>query len=282
MRKGLVIFAHEFGMDRWSHSRYTRALRQAGYDVFAFDFRGHGQSPPESGYKPRQFPSDREVDDMLGAIAFAEVHLRQTGREVQVGILGVSRGGGAAILASIDVPSVRAVAVDGAFSSDRVLQFLIRRWASIFVKLRFTYEAPPLFYWRLVRWFILSRAESRFGCRFPSVCKALRRLDQTATLFIHGERDTFVPLEQAQWLYLHACEPKYLWTVPRARHNQSVARQPAEYGRKLAAFFDRHLAGIVPEHEPQTETMTELAQPIEERLALSGPGGLPGVVARRR
>ncbi len=263
--RGTIIFAHEFGTDRWSHEPYSRGLRKAGYDVFSFDFRGHGGSPGEPGYKPRQWPSDREQADMLGAIAFVEDRLEGEGRAREVGLLGLSRGAGAAILASVGLGHVRAVAVDGAFSSENVVEFVVRRWASLFVKLRFAYEAPPPSYWRFLRWWILLGAERRFGCRFPSVRKALRRIGPKPLLFIHGERDSYIPIEQTQLLYEAASEPKYLWTVPGARHNQGVVQQPQEYARRLVWFFDRHLAGCADAGGPESQTLSDLTQPIDSR-----------------
>src|SRR3990172_4846856 len=87
---GMVVFAHEFGSDRGSCLRYCRSLLDAGYDVFAFDFRGHGASAPEAGYRPRQWPSDRERADMLGAIAFVSSYLEQQGRPREIGVFGLS------------------------------------------------------------------------------------------------------------------------------------------------------------------------------------------------
>ena len=274
-RRGAIVFAHEFGSDRWSHARFTCPLREAGYDILAFDFRGHGESASEPEYKGRQFPSDREQSDMLGAIAFMEDYLEQQGHSREIGILGLSRGAGAALLASVGIDSVRAVAVDGAYSSDTVMEYLIRRWASIFVKLRFTYEAPPPSYWRFLRWWILVKAERRFGCLYPSVRKALRRL-LAPVFFIHGERDSFIPLEQTQMLYGLASEPKYLWTVPGARHNQSVVRQPGEYARRIVAFFDRHLAGVEAAPGNVEGGQCDLTQPI----ASESDGGRRRTAAR--
>ncbi len=263
LRRGAVVFAHEFGMDRWSYHRYGWPLRRAGYDVFAFDFRGHGESPVEQGYKPRQFPSDREQSDMLGAIGYVEEYLEEQGRPREVGLVGLSRGGGAAILASVGIDSVKAITVDGAFSSDTVMEFLLRRWACIFAKLRFVYENHPPPFWRFLRWLIMVKAEKTFRCRYPSVRKALKRVERIPILFIHGERDGCIPVEQAQMLYSLASEPKYLWLVPGARHNQSVTQQPEEYARRLVAFFDRHLAGCDPATTLDPAAMSDLAQPVE-------------------
>ncbi len=264
VEKGVIIFAHEFGTDRFSHSRYSEPLRNAGYDVFAFDFRGHGESPSEENYKPRQFPSDRERSDMLGAIAFVGDQLEEAGRPREVGLFGLSRGGGAAILASVGIASVKAVAVDGGFSSDSVVQHLAKRWASIFAKMRFSYESPPPSYWRFMRWLILINAERRFGCEFPSVRKALKRIGSTPLLFIHGERDTYIPLEQTQMLYDLAADPKYFWSVPGARHNQSIIKQPQEYARRLIRFYDTYLARCTAPVSGDRESLSGLAQPIAE------------------
>lgn len=260
--KGAVVFAHEFGVDRWSYYRYGRPLREAGYDVFTFDFRGHGESPAEEGYKPRQFPSDREQSDLLGAIAFVEELMEVRGRPREVGVFGLSRGGGAAIIASVGIDSVRAIAVDGAFSSDTVLEFHLKRWACIFAKLRFAYENHPPTFWRFLRWLVMQKAEKTFRCRYPSVRGALRRIRGKPIFFIHGERDSYIPVEQAQMLYRLADEPKYLWTVPGGRHNQSINQQPEEYGRQVVAFFDRHLAGIDPDEVLDRGVMSDLAQPL--------------------
>src|SRR5262245_32607235 len=62
--RGVVIFAHEYASDRSIAARYCQPLTQHGFDVLAFDFRGHGGSPNEAGYHPRQWPSDRETADL--------------------------------------------------------------------------------------------------------------------------------------------------------------------------------------------------------------------------
>ena len=62
-------------------------------------------------------------------------------------------------------------------------------------------------------------------------------------LFIHGELDSYIRPEHTEFLYAAVAEPKYLWIVPRAKHNQSVVVAPGEYAERTVAFFRRHLAG---------------------------------------
>ncbi len=241
--KGVVIFAHEFSSDMYSCVRYCRPLLQAGYDVFSFDFRGHGESSAEPDYQPRQWPSEREVNDMLGAIAYIEDWLEQRGRPVEIGLFGISRGGGAAILAAQNNPAVKAIITDGAFSSDTTLEYLMKRWAYIFAKVRFVYENHPPQFWRFLRWLLFCECKRKLNCTFPSVRKALKRMEgPKPILFIHGQRDSYIPVEQSRLLHGLAPGPKSLWIVPQAKHNQSVVVCPDLYRRHTVEFFNKYLA----------------------------------------
>jgi hypothetical protein len=63
-------------------------------------------------------------------------------------------------------------------------------------------------------------------------------------LFIHGEKDSYIPFDQTVELFEMARRPKHLWIVPGAKHNQSVVTQPQRYADRTVAFFDRYLAGL--------------------------------------
>lgn len=269
--KGMILFAHEFSSDMYSCARYCRPLLAAGYDVFSFDFRGHGESSGEPGYQPRQWPSEREVNDMLGAIAYVEDWLEKQGRPVEVGLFGISRGGGAAILAAQNNASVRAILTDGAFSSDTTLEHLMKRWAYIFAKVRFVYENHPPQFWAFLRWLLFRECRRKLRCTFPSVRKALRRMRAPRPiLFIHGERDSYIPVQQSQLLYDLAPGPKSLWVVPGAKHNQSVVVRPEYYAMRTVAFFDEHLGQRQPasvEKAPGRLRHFKAAKPLTPALA---------------
>ena len=241
--KGMIIFAHEFSSDMYSCARYCQPLLKAGYDVFSFDFRGHGESSGEPGYQPRQWPTEREVDDMLGAIAYVEDWLEERHRPVEIGLFGISRGAGAAILAAQHNPAIKAIITDGAFSTDATLEHLMKRWAYIFAKVRFVYENHPPQFWRFLRWLLFRECKRKLRCTFPSVRKALTRMPAgLPILFIHGERDSYIPVEQSQLLHRLAPGSKWLWIVPKAKHNQSVVVCPDYYATRTVGFFNEHLA----------------------------------------
>jgi pimeloyl-ACP methyl ester carboxylesterase len=244
-RRGLVIFAHEFCSDMFSCARYCLPLQRAGYDVLTFDFRGHGHSPAPPDYTPRQWITNRDIDDMRGAVAFAEQWLAERKLPVEVGVFGISRGAGAAIVTAQENPNIKAIVADGAFSTDMTIEYFMKRWAYIFAKVRIVYENHPPIFWRFLRWCMMHFARREFRCRFPSVRKAIKRMTPRPMLFIHGEKDSYLPVEHSsQRLYALAGQPKYLWVAPEARHNQAATRYPEFYAWLTTAFFDRHLAGL--------------------------------------
>lgn len=242
--RGLIVFAHEYCADLYSCARYCRPLVDAGYDILTFDFRGHGQSECPPRYSPRQWVTDRELDDMRGAVAFAERWLIEHDRPPEVGLFGVSRGACAAILVAQENPRVTALTVDGAFSTDTSVEYFMRRWAYIFAGMQMDFQAYPQHFWRLLRWLMIGVACREFGCRFPSVRKAIAAMQPRPMLFIHGAKDSYLPVEQSRKLYALAGQPKYLWVAPQARHNQAAIVHPEFYARLTVGFFDRYLARL--------------------------------------
>ena len=241
-RRGMIVFAHEFCADMHSCARYCRPLLEAGYDVFTFDFRGHGQSECDPSYTPRQWVTDHDLHDIRGAIAFTRGWLREQGLPEHIGLFGISRGACAALIVAAEDPIVRALVVDGAFCTDCTIEFLMKRWAYIFAKIRVVYENHHPMFWRALRWMMIRRASREFGCSFPSVRTAILKMSPRPILFIHGERDSYLPVEQSRLLYALAAQPKVFWVAPGARHNQAAVLHPERYAELTVGFFHRHLA----------------------------------------
>lgn len=266
--RGLIVFAPEFKSDRESVARYCRPLWEAGYDLFTFDFRNHGESADQDGYSPRQWCSEREVADITGAFMYAEEWLRAEGRPVEYGLFGISRGACAGILAAAQRPTVKAIVTDGAFSSDRLLEQLMKRYAEIFASVELIYRNHPPEFWRFLRWCVFAAYRRRFGCWFPSVQKAITRMIPRPTLFIHGERDSYVRESQSRLLYAVAPQPRHLWIVPGAKHNQSAVLHPQEYARYTIEFFDHFLARrATPRNQYGARPLAELMREPAELVA---------------
>lgn len=239
--KGTIVFSHEYGSDMYSCARYIRPLLEAGYNVFTFDFRAHGDSGG-ADYKPVQWPSDKELGDVLGACAYIQALLANEGKSSEIGLFGISRGAGAGVLAAASDPSIKAIICDGAFSTEHTLIALMKRWAHIFASIKLVYQNHPDAFWRFLLWVIMRFAQPKLKRRFPSVRKALRDMQPRPIFFIHGERDSYIRVEQTNLLHETAPSPKYLWIVNKAKHNQAVIREPRAYAARTVAFFDKHLA----------------------------------------
>ena len=56
--------------------------------------------------------------------------------------------------------------------------------------------------------------------------------------FIHGDRDELIPLSEGEALFEAAVEPKTLWRVPHAGHNDVSWTAGPEYGRRLRGWMD--------------------------------------------
>lgn len=272
-RRGMIVFTHEFCSDMHSCARYCRPLQQAGYDVFTFDFRGHGQSDNDPGYAPRQWVSDREIADIRGALTYLTNWLEQHRYPHEIGLFGISRGASAGILAAAENPDIRVIVSDGAFSTDRTIEHFMKRWAYIFAKVRILYENHHPAFWRFLRWSMMHLARREFRCEFPSVRKAIQRMTPRPMLFIHGEKDSYLPVEQSRLLYALAPQPKHLWIAPGARHNQAVLLHPELYSRLTTGFFDRYLAEPArgPDAVPwSAEQASRGERPTVVSLAASG------------
>lgn len=276
--RGVIIFAHEFASDRSIAQRYCRALVEAGFDVFALDFRGHGGSPSKDDYRPRQWPTDRETADLRGAIHMAREMLRREERPVRIGLFGLSRGACSAILAAAKEPEVCAIVADGAYSSDSAMEYFMRRFATIFARIRVVAENHPPIFWKLMRTMLFREYARRSNCVFPSVRKTLQGLSRMPVLFIHGEKDSYIPVAQSQFLYDLARGPKSIWIVPDARHNQCMKIDPAGYSRRIVQFLSEHVS-----LEARTARVsTPRNRRLETSTASPTPSLVPSMVSSQR
>jgi len=256
-QQGTIVFCHEFGSDMYSCARYTRPLVEAGFDVFTFDFRGHGDSSCPKGYRPLQWPSDKELEDVLGATAYVEDALDAEARPRRIGLFGISRGAGAAVLAASSDPNIACMLCDGAFGTHETVVSMMKRWAYIFARVKLVYENHPDAFWHFLLWCMLRFAQPKLGRRFPSVRKALAKMVSCPIMFIRGEKDGYIRPKQAQLLYQAAGEPKSLWNVPNAKHNQCVVVAPQEYASRTIGFFGEYLAGQATGQEKSVADQTK-------------------------
>jgi pimeloyl-ACP methyl ester carboxylesterase len=251
-RKGVILFGPEFGASRWSCTAYCRHLLEAGFDVFSFDFRNQGESDALPGYQPMQWVTNHEVEDMRSAIRY--LRSRADADPAGIGFFGISRGGGAGILAAATEPYVRCLVTDGAFATITTMLPYMRKWASLYLTWRRLEGLIPRWLYLLVAYYALGHVSRRRRCWFPSMERAMARLSPRPLLMIHGGNDTYIKPEIAQALFRLARQPKELWLVPQAKHNQAIYLAADEYRQRVLGFFQRHLSGAGTEASRRTGT----------------------------
>lgn len=199
----------------------ARALWQAGHNVLAFEYFGHGEAngvPVTLGY--------RELADFLGAVDYAQFRAPGT----HLGVVGYSMGAAIALIGSACTPEVEAVVADSAFATHA---------SAVGYNIRRTLRLPAFpFLWladHLLAW--------RAGYRFHQVepLREVARLAPRPVLFIHGEKDTMVDPKDATRLYAAARQPKELWLVPNAEHCGAYFEERVSYVQKIVDFFERAL-----------------------------------------
>lgn len=257
-RRGVVIFGIEFGSNRWASVPYCEHLLNHGFDVFAFEMRGQGESQLQPGYEPMQWVTDFEVNDARAALAY--VKSRSDADPRGVGFYGISKGGGAGLMAYADDPYVRCFVTDGIFATFTTVVPYMRKWISIYNKRHKIQALLPSWYYEIVGRTCVGRLARREGFRLPDLEKAMPQLAPRPILMIHGGGDTYIKPDMAEALYRRARDPKELWMVDGAKHNQALHIAGDEYRRRTLEFFEKHLAAApAPSRNGAAEKKVEVA-----------------------
>ena len=216
---GAIALMHGVRSNRLSMLDRARFLSHEGYSVLLFDFQAHGESPGQYitfGY--------RESEDAKAAIEF----LSNAAFGERIGVVGVSMGGAASILATPPL-NVKAMVVEMVYPtineavSDR-LTMRLGGWARVLTPL------------------LLVQLKARQGISADS----LRPIDKVGQLsmpklFIAGADDKHTTIAESQRLFDTANSPKEFWIVPGAAHVDLHNAARVEYEQRVLDFFKRTL-----------------------------------------
>lgn len=233
--RGVIVFCHEFMGNRWLAMSYCEGLWEAGYDIFTFDYRNHGDSEVMHSYQPIHWLTDYELDDTLSAIRYVNSQLVNS--DLPIGIFGISRGATAALATAARVPAIQHVVADGAFSIDTLAVRYVYQWGRLFFPDWLIALAPRwhiLLTLRLVRYI----SQKQFRCRYVMLERCLSVLRNKAVLLIAGECDSYVPPGISKEL-AKQIEPDgdLVWIAPNAKHNGARRVNRMAYDQKLLSQF---------------------------------------------
>jgi fermentation-respiration switch protein FrsA (DUF1100 family) len=196
----------------------ARLFYTAGYSVVMIDLQAHGQSPGD-----HITLGHLEQHDVRAAVEFA----REQHPDEAIGVLGVSLGGASAVLAS--PLGIDALVLESVYPNinDAVHNRVAARLGPFS-----TIPAELL----------LAQLTPRLGIS-PS---QLRPIDQLPNVgcpvyVISGAEDRHTTANETREMFEVTREPKELWLVDRAAHEDLYRLSPDEYESRVISFFNQHM-----------------------------------------
>ena len=245
-----VLLFHGVADNRIGVIGQSEFLLRAGYGVVMMDARAHGSSEGSMAtYGWLERNDTRAVIDALvsdPSVYRAKPNTLAPSSSVNSSTsftssisstsafhlfaLGESMGAGIALQSAAADPRIEAVVAEASFASLREASYDYAglRWSPLLGK---TFFAP-------FSWTLLYRGESLAGFHAaevsPEKSVAARAFP---LLLICDEKDVALPCRHTQSIYAAARGPKQLWVVPGAFHTAALGFQPAEFRRRVLAFF---------------------------------------------
>ncbi len=251
-----VLIIHGFkGFKDWGFwPRTAESLASGGIQALRFNLGGSGVSGSGDRFDDAEgFSTNtygKELADIAAAVDFLEASMRErrTDREVSIGLLGHSRGGGMAILHAARDPRIRALVTWSAISrADRFTAEMIDAWERG--------ETVPVVNTRTGQVLRLGRQnydETRLHPERVDILAAAGAVS-VPWLIVHGEEDSTVPMLEARNLAeanRRGTATARLRSIPGTGHTFDAAHpfedEPAAFAealRETLAWFDSRLPG---------------------------------------
>jgi len=219
----ILIYVHGLGSNREGLLDQAQLFYAHGYSALLIDLRNHGGSQGEIttlGF--------HEVMDVEGAVSFL---LDQDDIDPdRIGLIGESMGGAVVIRAAARIPIIKATVAECTYTSleDNVEQGV-----------RALTGLPPFPFAPLVVWF----GERETGADITLV-RPIDDLDQIpprSIMFIHGEQDPIVDVNNSRNLYEAASEPKEILIIPNAGHGGLMNKNPGLFQSRVVDFLNTYL-----------------------------------------
>lgn len=216
-----IILCHAYQSNRAEMLTMAAALQTHQFNVFVFDFSGHGASDNLTSLGPR------EGKEVLAAIN--ELAQRDDVDRERFGIWGANLGGYAAVAAAAEDSRIKAIAVESVYDSPRdMLRVQVGRSGLANLPL---VERMASWEYTLLNFSVRNA---------PPASQLLPRLNSTAKFFIQA-RDSAELAESTLQLFLKAPEPKQQAVVQKSNYSTLMEDERREYDSKVVNFFLQHL-----------------------------------------
>ena len=204
---------------------------ELGFNILLPELQHHGESQGEA--------IQMGWNDRCDLLQWMDVANDLFGGQTQMVVHGLSMGAATVMMASGEPQKeyVKGFVEDCGYTSV---------WDEFAHELQTLYGLPP---------FPLLHTTSllcqlKYGWTFQEA-SALKQVAacQLPMLFIHGDRDDFVPTYMVYQLYKAKPRPKELWVVPGAAHAMSYKTKRKEYTRRIKNFTEKILNNSANERQ---------------------------------
>ncbi len=199
----VLLFLHGNSDNISENLEHSNRFHQLGFSVFIVDYRGYGLSQGK-------FPTESTVYEDVDAAWNYLVEQRGIPPE-KIVIYGHSLGGAIAIDLASRQPNAAGAIIEASFTSMRDMV---------------DYQYP---------YFNIFPIDLILTHRFDSISK-IKKL-KMPVLFTHGTADETVPIYMSQELFNAANEPKKLFIVPNADHNNIAKVSGEKYFETIREFM---------------------------------------------
>ncbi len=220
----VAVIVHGYTYCLIGSVKYAAMLRELGFDCVLYDHRNHGRSdkaPTTMGYY--------ESRDLSTVCGWAR---ERFGQDCILGTHGESMGAATVMLHASQDPNLAFVIEDCGYSDLR---------AQLKNNVKQMYHLPYAPFVPLASLF----SKLRGGVYFQDVAPvaSVAKCDSLPMLFIHGEKDDFVPYPMVFEVYSVKQGEKEMKTFPNAVHAESFGSDPEEYRKCVSAFL--HDVGVI-------------------------------------
>jgi fermentation-respiration switch protein FrsA (DUF1100 family) len=213
----VVLLLHGVRADRSSMVSRAQLLIRNGLSVLLIDLQGEGETPGEAitlGY--------RESRDVVAARDW--IRSRAPGR--RIGVIGESMGGASVLLAP-QPSGFDAVVLEAVYPRiGRAVENRIRMWLGPLAPV-----LTPL---------LLVQLQPRLHIS-DSDLEPIRSIGRLGApvLVVAGSRDEHTTLAESRELFAAATEPKQMWVVDGAKHQDLLRYDPTGYEEHVVEFLNR-------------------------------------------
>lgn len=217
-RKGVIVLLHPIRGSRLTMLERAKFLFAEGYSIVMIDLQGHGESIGEN-----ITVGHLEKHDAAAALQFA----KENHPNEKVGVIGISLGGASAL--SSASTNIDALIIESVFPA-----------IDVAVENRVTSKLGPLGI--IPAKLLLLQLSPRLGISTDE----LRPKDfipklQCPIFVMSGVEDHHTTAAETKEMYAAAPQPKELWLVEGAAHEDLYDVAAEEYKRRVLNFFNQHL-----------------------------------------